>query len=177
MSNAAMTNHGSLSNIRSTKRGVSRRIVVRKAALPSVKLREEAKLTKNPTTPLLLSRNYGKNAINSFKRESREVSQSALRVCTRIFVGAKVAKGKLRNFVVANKMRLRERRHDLILAAFSLVKRLITFPFSQATFQLKGMELVGDILSDIWDYNSALVYYFKGVSFCRKIIEIICRSS
>lgn len=175
MLNAAMASHGSLNNVRSGTRGLSRRIAVRNPALPRVKSRQEAKLAKNPTSPLL-SRNSGKIASCSFKRGSREVSLSALKGYAHVFAGAKAAKGKLRNFVVANKMQLRERKYDLILTAFNFAKWLIAFPFSQAMFQLKGMELVGDILSDLWDYNSALIYYFKGVLFCRKVIEIICGS-
>jgi len=60
-------------------------------------------------------------------------------------------------------MELREKKHELVLLIFDLIKYIIDLPFSREALQLKGLESIGDLLVDIWDYDSALVYYFKGV--------------
>jgi len=64
-------------------------------------------------------------------------------------------------------------KRQLVAYCYDMMLYIIDLPFDKERLQLKGIKLIGDILVELKDYNNALFYYMKGVSF-NVSLEILC---
>ncbi len=72
-------------------------------------------------------------------------------------------KCKAKEAVTGGKMPVDERKHRIVRECFEMLAQVARFSVPTVTLQLRGIELVGDIMAEFRDYSGALVYYFKGV--------------
>lgn len=82
----------------------------------------------------------------------------------KVLLKAESIKARAKEIIVETRMCVDKRKHLLVNECFKLVAHLLELSFSKEIFQLKAFELLGDIMVEFRDYNSALLYYFKGVN-------------
>ena len=97
--------------------------------------------------------------------ESKNIASSRFeyKKMQQVLENAEVSKVKAKEIVNEIRLCIEKRKHLLISECFNLIRYLLDFSFSRVEFQLKGFELLGDIMIEFRDYNNALLYYFKGV--------------
>lgn len=52
-----------------------------------------------------------------------------------------------------------------------MIEAAIGFPFDKSIFEIKGVELLGDILTELRNHKAALFYYLKGVTLLMTLIQ------
>ena len=103
--------------------------------------------------------------------ESREASRKLFGVEEKTkkikatIIETEAYKKRAKAIVKTGKMTIEERKHKLFHECFSMIGHALSFPFCDAKMQLKGMDLIGDIMAEFRDYNGALLYYFKAVTY------------
>jgi len=80
---------------------------------------------------------------------------------------------EIKDAIVSNKFNNEERMNRVMKGLFHMMAYVLELPFNRAKFQIKGYEMVGNILSHFKNYKLAIIYYMQGVLLLIHI-EILC---
>lgn len=65
--------------------------------------------------------------------------------------------------ITSTKLSNEERVHRVIKGLFHMMVYVLELPFNKTKFEIKGYEMLGDMLVHFRSYKFALMYYMRGV--------------
>ena len=69
----------------------------------------------------------------------------------------------IRESMISSKLDAIDRKNRVTKEFFHMMSYVISLPFNEGKFQIKGYEILGDIMIQFKNYKLAMVYYMKGV--------------